>query len=334
MKERILLSHGGGGLMSRRLIEEEILVRFGDGPLAQLSDGATVFLKNNRLVVSTDSFVVQPLEFPGGDIGCLAVFGTVNDVAVAGGRPRWLSFSIILEEGLLLRTLRRILDSVRRAADLCEVTVVTGDTKVVPRGQCDGMYINTTGFGEALDGLSLGPDRILPGDKVLASGTLGDHGMAVMASREGIHIREGPASDAAPVHRLVLALEDLGKGIRFLRDPTRGGLAAVLNEMVKERGFGVSLRESEIPSSRHSRSMAEMLGLDLLHVASEGRVVAVCAKDVADTVLRRWRTLPEGRMSAAIGEVTIDAGRVVLETVTGGRRLVDVPQGELLPRIC
>ena len=334
MHDVVQLSHGGGGRLSMKLIEEEILTRFGDGPLASLPDGAVLSLKDTRLVLSTDSFVVHPLEFPGGNIGNLAVYGTVNDVAVAGGRPCWLSLSLILEEGLPFRILRRILDSVRHAADLCDVTVVTGDTKVVPRGQCDGLYINTTGLGEALEGFSLGLDGILPGDRVLVSGTLGDHGIAVMTAREGINIQEGPASDVGPVHHLVSALEDLGEGVRFLRDPTRGGIASILNEMVKGRRFGMALQESEIPASRGSLAIAEMLGLDLLHVASEGRVVAVCAEAVAQTVLDRWRSFPEGKGAKAIGRVNEEAGRVVMETVAGGRRLVDTPQGELLPRIC
>jgi hydrogenase expression/formation protein HypE len=330
----VVLAHGGGGRLSLELIETEILTRFGEGPLAGLPDGATLDMTAGRLVVSTDSFVVQPLEFPGGNIGDLAVYGTVNDVAVAGGRPCYLSLALILEEGLAMETLRRVLDSVRSAADRCEVKVATGDIKVVPRGQCDGMYINTTGLGEAVEGFDLGPDRILPGDRVLVSGTLGDHGMAVMAARESIGIKNGPASDAGPVHRLVKALTDLGPSVRFLRDPTRGGVSAVLNEVTRGRTFGIEVREADLPFSAAGRAVAEMLGMDLLHSACEGRVLLICHPDAADAVVDRWRGLPEGRDAAVVGTVTEEAGRVTMETVIGSRRLVDMPRGELLPRIC
>ena len=334
MGGEILLGHGGGGLLTMELIEQEILSRFGEGPLADLPDGATLPIDSDRLVISTDSFVVKPLEFPGGDVGSLSIHGTVNDVAVSGGLPRYVSLALILEEGLDLQTLRRILDSIARAADECSVSVVTGDTKVVERGLCDGMYINTTGVGEPIPGLDLGPGRIRPSDRVVVSGNLGDHGMAVMSAREGIRIENGPLSDTGPVHRLVRDAAEFGSGIRFLRDPTRGGLAAVANEMVRNRSFGVEIRETDLPFSRGGKALAEMLGLDLLHVASEGRVVAVCSGEVADTLVKRWRDLPEGRNARIIGTVTEDRGRVLLRTVVGTRRLIDVPHGELLPRIC
>ena len=333
-REEIQVGHGGGGRLSRALIEDEILARFGDGPLAGLPDGATLELASGRVVVSTDSFVVQPLEFPGGSIGHLAVHGTVNDVAVAGGRPRFLSLAMILEEGLSLELLRRVLDDVDQAARECGVSIVTGDTKVVRRGQCDGIYLNTSGVGETVDAFELDPARIEPGDVVLASGSLGDHGMAVMAAREGIEIEKGPESDTAPVHRLVAACEPEGRAMRFFRDPTRGGTAAVLNEIVEGRGVGVELDEEALPASPGARAVSEMLGLDLLHVASEGRVLAVCDPASEERVLAAWRALPEGGGAARIGRITEDAGRVILRTSIGGRRLVDVPQGELLPRIC
>ncbi len=340
--KRITLAHGGGGLASRELIDREIVPRLGRGPLAGLPDAATLALEPQDaglpLVFSTDSFVVQPLEFPGGNIGHLAVHGTVNDVAVAGGRPRWLSLGLILEEGLPFATLRRVLDAVRDAARACGVTVVTGDTKVVARGQCDGMYVNTAGVGVALPGfgrtLRLDPGRCRPGDRVLVSGPLGDHGVAVLAAREGFE--GGPESDTGPVHRLAAdAAAVAGEGLRFLRDPTRGGLAATLTEVVDGRGFGVLLDEARLPASEGARSLAEILGLDLLQVASEGRLFAVCAPEAAQAVLDAWRARPEGAGATDVGAVTQgDAGRVVLETAMGGRRLVDVPRGELLPRIC
>jgi len=329
------LGHGGGGRLSRELIEREILPRFGGGALKGLPDGATLPTpRSASLVFTTDSFVVQPVEFPGGNIGDLAVHGTVNDLAVCGAEPKWLSLAMILEEGLSFDVLGRVLDSVRRAAADGGVAIVTGDTKVVARGQCDGLYLNTAGIGELMPGFDLGTDRIQEGDHVLVSGPLADHGMAVMAARENIQIRNGPSSDTGPVHRLVMAAREWAPHIRFMRDPTRGGLAAVLNELVEGRPVGLALREKDIPFSDGARAVAELLGMDLLQVASEGRMAAVCDPAAADAILTAWRGLPEGKGAARIGVVSSDAGRVVLETVTGGRRLVDVPRGELLPRIC
>lgn len=333
--ETIQLAHGGGGRLSRELIQREIVSRFGDGPLRGLPDGATLPTPRGRsFVFTTDSFVVQPLEFPGGTIGDLAVYGTVNDLAVCGSVPRWLSLALILEEGLPFDVLRRVLDAVRCAAEACEVKVVTGDTKVVAHGQCDGLYINTAGIGERIEAFTLGANRIAEGDHVLVSGTVADHGMAVMAARQAIGITNGPVSDTGPVHRLVQAIEPLAAGVRFMRDPTRGGLAAVLNEVVEERPLGILLRETAIPLSPAVRAVSDMLGLDPLHVASEGRVVLVCDPSVSDGILQRWRGMDEGRGAVCIGSVTCQGGRVWLETITGGQRLVDVPRGELLPRIC
>jgi len=331
----IQLGHGGGGLLSRDLIQREIVPRFGDGALKGLPDGATLPIPAGRaMVFTTDSFVVQPLEFPGGNIGDLAVHGTVNDLAACGARPRWLSLALILEEGLPLVTLGRVLDSVKRAAAECGVAVVTGDTKVVARGQCDGMYVNTAGIGELMDGFDLGAARVSVGDHILVSGPVGDHGMAVLAAREGIRITHGVSSDTGPVHRLVEAAREQAGGVKFMRDPTRGGLAAVLNEVVEGQDRGILIHETELPYSTGAKAAAEMLGVDLLQVASEGRLVMICSAAVSGEVLKAWRALPEGLGAVRIGEVTDTQGRVVLETVTGGRRLVDVPRGELLPRIC
>ena len=333
--QTIQLGHGGGGLMSRDLIQREIVPRFGGGALKGLPDGATLPMPAGRaLVFTTDSFVVQPLEFPGGNIGDLAIHGTVNDLAVCGAIPRWLSLALILEEGLPLSTLRRVLDSVKKAADDCGVAVVTGDTKVVARGQCDGMYVNTAGIGEAMESFDLGVQRVAVGDHVLVSGPVGDHGMAVLAAREGIRITHGVMSDTGPVHRLVQSAREFAPKIKFMRDPTRGGLASVLNEVVEDQPTGILLKESDLPFSAGAKAAAEMLGVDLLQVASEGRMIMICDASVSESVLKAWRTLPEGRESARIGVVTEAKGRVILETVTGGRRLVDVPRGELLPRIC
>ena len=334
MSETIQLAHGGGGRLTRDLIAEEIVTRFGDGPLQGLPDGARLSPATDRIIFTTDSFVVSPIIFPGGNIGSLAVHGTINDVAVSGGRPRWISLALIIEEGLPLATLRTILDATQAAAKTCGVQIATGDTKVVSRGQCDGIYINTAGIGETLTGFELSPDRIKPGDAILVNGGLGDHGLAVMAARETIHIQGGPESDSAPVHTLVQAAQPYAEHIRFMRDPTRGGAAAVLNELVENRKFGIELQEPNIPYSRGTHGVCEMLGLDPLHVASEGRLIAICAPQVADAILALWRQDPYGKNSACIGHVTENAGRVVIETITGGKRLVDLPRGELLPRIC
>ena len=332
--DRIELEHGGGGRLTRDFIDAEIVSRFGDGALAGLPDAALLARPETPIVFTTDSFVVQPLEFPGGNIGDLAVHGTVNDLAVSGGRPRWLSLALVIEEGLRLEVLRRVLDAVKRAADACGVTVVTGDTKVVARGQCDGLYVNTAGIGELMTGFRLGPERVSAGDHVLVSGPIAEHGFAVMACRENIHIENAPRSDTAAVYGLVEALDAIAGGIHRMRDPTRGGLAAVLNEFVEGRRFGITLQEESIPLSAGGRAVAELLGLDPLHVASEGRLLLVCEEDLSDAILERWRALPEGSGAARIGSVDDHAGRVIMQTVTGGRRLVDVPRGELLPRIC
>ena len=320
--------------MTRELIDEEIVSRFGDGPLAGLPDAAELPAIPGPVLFTTDSFVVQPLEFPGGNIGHLAVHGTINDLAVAGAVPKWLSVGLIIEEGLPLDLLRRVLDTIRAAADEAQVQVVTGDTKVVGRGQCDGLYINTAGIGEKLPGFNLAARRVSAGDRVLVSGTLGDHGMAVLAARKGIDIAHGPQSDTAGVHRLVAAVQEWAGDIHFMRDPTRGGLSAVLNEVVENLPITVELHEGSLPVSTGARAVSDLLGLDPLHMASEGRVVLFCNAGIADTVLSTWHELPEGQDTACIAEVVEGEGRVTLETIAGGCRLVDVPRGELLPRIC
>jgi hydrogenase expression/formation protein HypE len=334
MGDTIQLGHGGGGLLTRELIDAEIVSRFGDGPLKGLPDGALLPGINGQMVFSTDSFVVSPNFFPGGNIGDLAVHGTVNDLAVSGAIPVWLSLSLILEEGLSLKKLRTVLDSVKKAASDCGVQIVTGDTKVVAKGQCDGLYINTAGIGRMLPGFNLNLSNVCAGDAVIVSGNIGDHGMAVMGEREGLLGDSILKTDSAPVHRLVQSILPAASDVRFMRDPTRGGLAAVLNEIVEGSEFGISLNEVDIPFSPQAKGLAEMLGFDLLHVASEGRMLCVCSKDAAPFVLQKWKELPEGKDSAVAGVVSKQAGRVVLETAIGGQRIVDVPQGELLPRIC
>lgn len=334
MSEKIQLAHGGGGRLSSDLIHDEILARFGDGPLSDLPDAALLEFGGDKLVFSTDSFVVHPLEFPGGNIGVLAIHGTVNDISVAGGKPLWISLGLIIEEGLELDTLRKILDSVKSAADNCGISVVTGDTKVVARGQADGIYINTAGIGVAMERFNLSTGSIQVGDNVLVSGPIGDHGMAVLSVREGIDIENGPMSDTGSVQRLVEAAHNYGDKVRFMRDPTRGGIAAVLNEIVDGLGVGILLDEDRIPLSAGTKTVAELIGISLLGVACEGRMILICDDSVTEDILGAWKKLPEGEDAALIGSVTEDAGRVNLKTFTGGIRIVDVPQGELLPRIC
>jgi len=333
-EETIQLAHGGGGRLSRDLIQSEIVSRFGKGPLAGLPDAATLPWHGKKIIFTTDSFVVQPLEFPGGNIGDLAVHGTVNDLAVSGGLPRWLSMGLIIEEGLSLSKLRRILDSVKTAAEVCGVVIATGDTKVVGRGQCDGLFINTSGIGEALDGFDLGPGRVVKGDDVIVSGELGDHGFAVLAARHKINISSTLKSDSAPVHHLVQAVQKFAGGIRFMRDPTRGGLASVLGEIVQNGKTGICLEEPKLPFSTGARALSEILGIDPLHVASEGRIVMICSPEVSREILKKWKTINGGAGARSIGKVTADKGRVTIRTVAGGQRIVDVPRGELLPRIC
>lgn len=338
MEDKLIqIGHGGGGRMARELINAEILSRFGDGPLRGLPDAATLPELEAAPVFTTDSFVVKPFEFPGGNIGDLAVHGTVNDLAVAGARPLWLSLALILEEGLPIAALRRVLDSLKNAAEQCGVKVVTGDTKVVARGQADGIYINTAGIGSVYAEFNLDAASIRDGDQILVSGPIGDHGAAVLTAREGINLANGPASDSAPVHRLVAACREFGEQVRFMRDPTRGGLASVLNELVEDCGLDIVLDEDVLPVSRGTHAVVEILGLDVLQLASEGRVILVCSAGAGEQILEKWRGMPEGEGAAVIGSARPakgESGWVVLATLAGGERIVANPRGELLPRIC
>lgn len=335
MSDTIQLAEGSGGRASGAWVHDEILSRFGDGPLAGLGDATHLPPLAHAPVLTTDSYVVRPLEFPGGNIGDLAVYGTVNDLAVSGARPLWLTLGLILEEGTERATVRRVLDAVREAAVCSGVQIVTGDTKVVNHGSCDALFINTAGLGEKLPTFDLGRHRIRAGDAVLVSGTLGDHGIAVMAARESIGMGEGPRSDTASVFGLVEALQPWSHAVAFMRDPTRGGLAAVLNEAVAGLSLGILLEEASLPFAPPTAAVAELLGLDLLTVACEGRAVVICRPDVADSILSAWHERPDGHSAARIGSVTTDLHSAVsMHTLAGGQRWVDVPQGELLPRIC
>ncbi|MCF7790963.1 MAG: hydrogenase expression/formation protein HypE [Victivallales bacterium] len=334
MTDKIQIAHGGGGRLSSQLIDDQIVSRFGDGPLKGLPDAASLPGINGRIIYSTDSYVVQPIEFPGGNIGNLAIHGTVNDISVAGGKPLWISLSLIIEEGFEMSTFRKVLDTIKSSAEECGVKVVTGDTKVVAKGQCDKIFINTSGIGEAFSEFTLNKTNIKPGDKIIVNGTVGDHGMAVLTAREGINIINGPESDTASVHRLVESAREFGGHVKFMRDPTRGGVATVLNEIVENNNFGIKLKETELPVSPGTHSISEILGIDPLALACEGRMLLVCSPEVSEKILQKWKKFPEGKKAKVIGTATEDRGMVLLEAVTGGTRLVDVPLGELLPRIC
>jgi hydrogenase expression/formation protein HypE len=333
-QEHILLAHGEGARLSRQLLRNELLTILGNPILNRLEDGAGLPQIDGPLVMTTDSSVVSPLFFPGGDIGTLAVHSAVNDLAVCGAVPLYLSLALILEEGLPLGILRRILGSIQSAARACQVTVVTGDTKVVPRGAVDKVFINTTGLGKLRPGVQLGTGRIKPGDRILISGTLGDHGLAILAARGGLDF-EGLASDTAPLHEMVGALLMFGAEVRFTRDPTRGGVAGVLHEVVEQIGRDVILNETALPLSPAGRGACELLGLDPLHVANEGKLLAVVAADSAHKVLEVLQAQPLGKNAAIIGQITAAPGRhVLLKSRLGGTRMVEEPSGAPLPRIC
>ena len=329
------MSHGGGGRAMAQLIEELFLAAFDNDWLRAQDDCAQFTVPAGRLVMATDSHVVSPLFFPGGDIGCLSVHGTLNDVAMAGARPLYLASSFILEEGFPLADLKRIVESMAHAARRAGVPVVTGDTKVVERGKGDGVFITTTGVGVVPEGVAISASRARPGDAVLLSGSLGEHGMAVLTQRENLSFDAPIESDTAALHELVAAMVAAIPDIHCLRDPTRGGLASALNEIARQAGVGMRLHEAAIPVREPVRALCEFLGLDPLYVANEGKLIAICPAEAADRLLAAMRDHPLGREAAIIGEVVADDhGFVEMETVFGGRRLVDWLSGEQLPRIC
>ena len=331
----IEMSHGSGGRAMAQLIDEIFVAALGNQYLAQGNDGALLPEAGGRLVMTTDSHVVSPLFFPGGDIGCLSVHGTINDVAVMGAKPLYLSASFILEEGFPLVDLKRIVESMAKAASEAGVPVVTGDTKVVEQGKGDGVFITTTGVGVVADGVHLSGDRARPGDRILLSGTIGDHGMAILSQREGLAFDAPIVSDTAALHGLVAAMLDSGADLHVLRDPTRGGLSATLNEIARQSGTGMLMQEATIPLNTAVAAACEFLGLDPLHVANEGKLVAICAAEDADRTLAAMRNHPLGAKSSNIGEVTEDPHNFVqMITALGGRRIVDWLSAEQLPRIC
>lgn len=333
--DRILLAHGEGARLSRKLIRGVLMEAFDNEFLRPLADGAILPAIDGRLVMTTDSYVVSPLFFPGGDIGKLAVHGTINDLAVCGAEPLYLSLGLILEEGLPLDTLRKVVQSIRDAARICGVLVVTGDTKVVTRGAADGLFVNTTGIGRVRPGVDVGSHRVRSGDRVLVSGTIGDHGIAILSVREGLDLGPTLQSDTAPLHDLVYSLLGAGIDVHFLRDPTRGGVSAVLHEVAEATSLSVVLDESSVPLAEPVRGACEILGLDPLYVANEGKLVVIVAPEDADRALESLRQNEIGARAAVIGEVCSDSPpQVLVRGPLGLLRVLDEPTGAPLPRIC
>jgi len=334
VSDKILLAHGSGGKLAHELVEKSFLQAFSNPLLAKLDDSAT-FDFSGRLAFTTDSYVVNPIFFPGGDIGKLAVCGTVNDLAMAGAVPLYLSLSFIIEEGLPQQDLMQIVSSVKEAAKEAEVQVITGDTKVVDRGTADKLFINTAGVGMIPEGVDISGSKAKPGDKVILSGTIGDHGIAVLSQREGLSFSTKLQSDCAPLNKLVAEMIQVSSQIHCLRDPTRGGLATTLNELATQSKVGIKIEEEKIPVREEVQAACEMLGFDPLYVANEGKLVTMVAPENAEAVLDRMRQNTYGRNAAIIGEVRQEnPGRVVMRTRLGASRIVDMLVGDLLPRIC
>ncbi|MHC4302250.1 MAG: hydrogenase expression/formation protein HypE [Planctomycetota bacterium] len=334
--KRILLAHGGGGRLSDELIRDLILPRFGNDILSQLADSARLDLTSPSICFTTDSYVVKPLFFNGGDIGKLAVCGTVNDLAVAGSRPVTLALSLIIEEGLDMALLERILDSAGRTARENNVQIVAGDTKTVEAGAADKIFINTAGIGVKLDGVDLSLGKIQAGDQILISGTIGDHGMTIISQREGIKFESQLKSDCAGVAELTCQLLQEVDGIRFMRDPTRGGLAATLNEITRSTRLRIVIRQADVPVNPTVQAAADMLGFDVLTIANEGKFVAVVSAESADKCVKMCRNHTLGTEARIIGEVAKSPDGPLVEIVTrvGGTRIVQMPYGRELPRIC
>jgi hydrogenase expression/formation protein HypE len=334
-RDRVLLGHGSGGKLSAELLSKVFLPALGNPLLDRLEDQAVVSLRESRLAISTDSFVVKPLFFRGGNIGSLAVHGTINDLAMGGAVPLYLTVAFILEEGLPIETLQLVVNSMRDAAADAGVQIVTGDTKVVEKGSADGMFINTTGIGLVREGISLSASQARPGDCVIVSGTLGDHGIAILAEREGLKFETDIRSDSAALHTLVADLFHATDEVRCLRDPTRGGLASTLNEIAGSSRVGIELEETTIPVHEEVRGACEMLGLDPLYVANEGKLVAIVSSQAAKKALLALQSHPLGKDARIIGRVTAEHTRmVVMRTPLGTTRIVDMLAGDQLPRIC
>lgn len=333
--KQIILGHGSGGKLTGDLVRKLFLPAFTNECLARLDDQAVFDLQGTRVAFTTDAFVVTPLFFPGGDIGRLAINGTVNDLAMSGAKPLYIAAAFILEEGLELEELSMIVDSMRQAAHEADVQLVAGDTKVVDRGKGDKLFITTTGLGVLSGPMALSGNRGRPGDKLILSGTIGDHGTAILSRREHLEFEGTIESDTAALHTLVAAMLGVTDKIHCMRDPTRGGLATTLNELAAASGVGFEIDEKSIPVTESVRGACEILGLDPLYVANEGKLVALVAAEAAENLVRRMREHPLGRQAAIIGEaVTQHPGIVTLRTEIGGTRVMDVLRGEQLPRIC
>jgi hydrogenase expression/formation protein HypE len=333
--DKILLAHGSGGKLTHDLIRQVFLSQFSNPLLAPLDDSAKVFNGEGILAFTTDSYVVNPLFFPGGDIGKLAVCGTVNDLSMVGAVPSYLSLSLIVEEGLPIDLLRQIVTSIRETSDVAGVRIVTGDTKVVEHGAADQLFINTAGIGWIKPGIDLSGSNAKPGDRILVSGCLGDHEMAVLSRREGFQFQEELQSDCAPLNDLVGKMLEACPSLRCMRDPTRGGLATTLNEIATMSKVGMVIEEKKIPVRDSVRGICELLGLDPLYLANEGKLIAICPAEASDKVLEAVRSHPLGREAEIIGRV-IDTypGKVVLQTLIGGHRILDMLTGTQFPRIC
>ena len=331
----IVMGHGGGGKLSNDLVEHLFVPAFHNPMLSSLADGAALSVGGQRLAFSTDSYVVRPLFFPGGSIADLAINGTVNDLAMLGATPLFLSVGMILEEGLPMNTLGSLVDLLAAAARIANVQVVTGDTKVVDRGHGDQIYINTSGVGLIPAGIDIAPQNARPGDKILVSGTIGDHGMAIMSAREGLEFETTILSDCAPLHDLVAALLAVTPDIHVLRDPTRGGVASTLVEIAQAAQVGIEIDETSLPVRSEVRAACEMLGLDPLYVANEGKLIAIVPAEYVDGILDAMHAHAHGQYATAIGRVVADhRGLLVAKGVLGASRVVDMLVGEQLPRIC
>ena len=334
MENRVLLAHGSGGKLSHDLIEKSFIPTLGNPILNKLDDSA-VFELSGRLAFTTDSFIVSPIFFPGGDIGKLAVCGTVNDLAMSGATPLYLSLSFIIEEGFSIDELEKIVSSIYQAADEAGVKIVTGDTKVVNQGSADKLFINTAGVGIVPPGVDISAANAIPGDKVILSGNLGNHGIAVLSQREGLKFQVPIPSDCAPLNKMVAEILETSTNIHCLRDPTRGGVATTLNDFAEQSQVGIRIEEEKIPVHRAVLAACELLGFDPLYIANEGKLVAVVSPADADKILAKIRKNQYGTEAAIIGEVVNEhPGQVVMKTSLGASRIVDVLVGELLPRIC
>ena len=333
--KNVLLAHGGGGKLTHNLIGEMFLPQFHNELLGPLHDGAVISLNGAHLAFSTDSYVINPIFFPGGDIGELAVNGTVNDLAMCGARPLYLSAAFIIEEGLPMEDLWRVVLSMQQAASAAGVTLVTGDTKVVDRGKGDKIFINTSGIGLVGQGITINPKRATPGDRIIMSGPIAVHGIAIMSVREGLEFDTTIESDTAPLNALVASMLEADSGIHVLRDPTRGGVASALNEIAESAMVGMIIREEHIPIGEEVKGACEILGLDPLYVANEGKLIAFVAPEGVDAVLAAMHTHAYGKEAVVIGDVVADhPGIVVMKSRIGGSRVVDMLSGEQLPRIC